>query len=136
MMNCRQVVNDSNISFKDNGNAKCQLIYLNPTRVNVTRYRVDGCLITEGQKCDFKMDCPNFEHYIEIKGKDIYHACDQIEATINQLSINSRTYPKKSFVIATGVPTINGKIQIITKKFSKSYNSTLKIKTRKHTETL
>lgn len=136
MMNCRQEVNDSNISFKDNGNSRCQLIYLNPNRITVTKYRVDGCLITDGKKCDFKMDCPNFEHYIEIKGKDIYHACDQIESTINQLSIDSRRYPKKSFVIATGFPIMNGKIQIITKKFNKTYNSSLIIRTRKHTENL
>lgn len=135
-MDCSKEVNHSNISFKDIGNSKCQLVYQNPLRLNVVKYRVDGCLITEGLKCDFKMDCPNFEHYIEIKGKDILHACDQIEATINQLSNDSRRFPKKSFVIATGVPSMNGKIQIITKKFRQSYNSALIIKTRKHIETL
>lgn len=132
-MNCSTVTSDKIIVFKDKGNNKCQMIFNNPNQIAVTKTRVDDCVIKSGCRCDFKLDCPNYEHYIEIKGKDIYHACDQIEKTILQLSSNIKLKAKNSFVIATGAPNINGKIQIITKKFKIKYNSNLIIKTNKHT---
>ena len=132
-MNCSTVTSDKIIVFKDKGNNKCQMIFNNPNQIAVTKTRVDDCVIKSGCRCDFKLDCPNYEHYIEIKGKDIYHACDQIEETILQLSSNIKLKAKNSFVIATGAPNINGRIQIITKKFKIKYNSNLIIKTNKHT---
>ncbi len=130
-MNCSTVTSDKIIVFKDKGNNKCQMIFNNPNQIAVTKTRVDDCVIKSGCRCDFKLDCPNYEHYIEIKGKDIYHACDQIEETILQLSSNIKLKAKNSFVIATGAPNINGKIQIITKKFKIKYNSNLIKKKRR-----
>lgn len=135
-MSCSVVVDDKIIVFKDRGNNKCQMIFNNPNQHNVTKTRVDACLINEGGRCDFKLDCPTYENYIEIKGKDIIYACLQIEQTIQKISSNIKKHPKKAFVIATGAPCINGKIQILIKKFKINYNSSLLIRTRKHEETI
>lgn len=135
-MNCSVSTNEKIIVFKDKGNNKCQMVFNNPNRLQVIKTRVDGCIINDGCRCDFKLDCPNYEHYIEIKGKDIYHACDQIEETIKKLSSDIAIKPKNSFVISTGTPNINGSIQIITKRFRKKYNSELTIRTYKYTYTI
>lgn len=135
-MSCSRTVSDKIITFNDKGNSKCQMIFNNPEQKTVVKHRVDACLIEEGERCDFKLDCPNFENYIEIKGKDIFYACLQIEESIKKLSTNVKSKPKKSFVIATGAPTTGGKMQIVTKKFKLNYNSSLIIRTRKHIENL
>jgi hypothetical protein len=132
-MSCSTFTSDKIIVFKDKGNNKCKMIFYNPNQITVTKTRVDDCVITNGCRCDFKLDCPNYEHYIEIKGKDIYHACEQIEETILQLSGDVKYKAKNSFIIATGAPNINGRLQIITKRFKIKYNSNLIIKTNKHT---
>lgn len=135
-MSCSETCTDKIIVFKDKGNNKCHMIFNNPNQIEVIKTRVDDCAIVNGCRCDFKLDCPKNENYIELKGKDIFHACEQIESTIKKLSINPISYPKNSFIIATGAPNINGKIQLITKKFKTHYNSSLAIKTFRHSVTI
>jgi hypothetical protein len=64
-----------------------------------SRFRVDGCLIKEGKKCDFLiLDCEEKKAYfIELKGKDILNALEQIDRSIevlfsklNDFNINAR----------------------------------------------
>lgn len=47
-------------------------------------YRIDGAAITAGARCDFAIfvEVENTVLFIELKGKDISHAADQILATI------------------------------------------------------
>jgi hypothetical protein len=69
------------------------------------RFRVDGCLIGEGKKCDFLiLDCKEKKAYfIELKGKDILTALEQIDQSIEILfpklsdfSINARIVLSKA----------------------------------------
>ncbi|MCD8435121.1 hypothetical protein LNJ03_07385 [Tenacibaculum dicentrarchi] len=131
MDDCIEISNDKIIVFKDPGNNKCEMRFLNPSQLEVSKIRVDGCKITDGKKCDFMLLANKTENYIEIKGKHVTYACEQIEATINKLSNDIKKCVKNSFVVSTGSPNVSGKVQILKKKFKKSYNSTLKIQTRK-----
>ena len=130
MEGCTIKCKDKIIVFRDCGNNKCEMRFLNPNQREVSRVRVDGCKITEGKKCDFMLLTDTEENYIEIKGKSILYACEQIEETIKQLSLNIKDHPKNSFVVSTGTPRVTGKLQIMKKKFKKSYSSSLKIQTR------
>jgi hypothetical protein len=130
MEGCIVKCNDKIIVFKDCGNNKCEMRFLNPNERAVEKIRVDGCAITEGKKCDFMLKTDTDENYIEIKGKNVLYACEQIEETIKKLSVNSKTQAKNSFVVSTGTPKVTGKIQVLKKKFKLTYNSSLKIQTR------
>lgn len=51
-------------------------------------YQVDGGLIQDGRRCDFALavNSDNKVYFIELKGGDISHAADQIQATITKLN--------------------------------------------------
>ncbi|WP_162142724.1 hypothetical protein [Algoriphagus marincola] len=104
--------------------------FLNPNERVVEKIRVDGCALKEGKKCDFMLKTDSDENYIEIKGKGVLYACEQIEETIKKLSVDVKGHTKNSFVVSTGTPKVTGKIQVLKKKFKSTYNSSLKIQTR------
>lgn len=84
MNKCRRERNDAVIVFEENTR---KMTFRNPNRRTVTEVRVDGCEITDGLKCDFLLIEPEqTEHFVELKGGDIAHACRQILATHQQLS--------------------------------------------------
>lgn len=67
------------------------------------------------------------EYYIELKGKQIVHACNQIEETIKQLTQNINAL-KHSFIVSTACPLTTTEVQILKAQFKKKYNSTLTVK--------
>ena len=56
----------------------------NKSNLLLTKVKVDGGLITEGERCDFAIDAEAKEIFlIELKGSDKPHACSQIFTTFN-----------------------------------------------------
>lgn len=66
---------------------KKQFIGKNKTHKLFSKFRVDNCLIKEGRKCDFLiLDCEEQKAYfIELKGKDLLSALEQIDYSIDVL---------------------------------------------------
>ena len=114
---------------------KRKMTFLNPDRLEITKVHVDGCEITDNStRCDYLVVGNSIENYVELKGQDIKHAIEQLEATIRKLSKNQSKYNKRCFVISTRCPISSSQIQIIQKKFKKKYNSTFRVKNKQHTE--
>jgi len=78
---CVETVRDSKPKVEDNGR---KAVFLNPERASIKKVKVDGCLITgEVLKADYIVSKPEvIDVIVELKGKDIYHARDQILATL------------------------------------------------------
>lgn len=61
----------------------------NDARKEVTGLRVDGCLITEGIKCDFLLlvcgKPRNNAYFVELEGADREHGYEQLLQSINKL---------------------------------------------------
>jgi hypothetical protein len=78
---CIQSVCDSKPKVEENGR---KAVFLNPERVPVKKVRVDGCLITGNTpRADYIVSKPGVvDVIVELKGKDIFHAKDQILATL------------------------------------------------------
>jgi hypothetical protein len=77
---CIQTVTDSKPKVEENGR---KAVFLNPDRAEVKKVRIDDCLISNGPRADFVMAKPNvLDVIVELKGRDIYHARDQIIATL------------------------------------------------------
>jgi hypothetical protein len=85
-------------------------------------YRVDGCLIKEGQRCDFLLlNCSDelVAYLIELKGSDLIHAVRQINTTLSHFLNELRDFKK-----------INGRI-VLTKVNSPDLKSSDFIKLTK-----
>jgi len=104
----------------------------------VKKIAIDNCLIsdTEVQKCDYAVLICNSEIccFIELKGSDIKHACDQILYTIRQLNdivmkcqkIYARIIPSRY-----SAPNIRSRPKELLFRLCKKYNGDLKIQTRR-----
>ena len=126
-MNCSKKINDAKIVLID-GAGKTKMCFNNPNKRQITKIKVDNCAITSGIRCDFMLvDHNSLEHYIELKGKQIIHACNQIEETIKRLSKNLSAI-KHSFIVSTACPLTTTEVQVLKANFKKKYNSTLKVK--------
>ncbi|OQX97864.1 MAG: hypothetical protein B6I24_07400 [Bacteroidetes bacterium 4572_128] len=75
---------DKIIPFREN---RSQFIIQNPKQTIICKIHVDGKLITDNaiKKCDFAfIFCKNNTFYfLELKGKDVKKAYEEIENTIN-----------------------------------------------------
>lgn len=76
------------------------LANMNPEREAVV-FAVDGVIIKEGCKCDKLLlsrdtadDNSWFSHFIELKGSDVNHAIEQLEATICNPLFRNKTISK------------------------------------------
>jgi len=69
----------------------------------VAHYRVDGCLITTGNRCDFLLlnEDKKKAYLIELKGHDLHHAAVQIEKTQQMLSKELSEYSKEYRIVAS-----------------------------------
>jgi len=84
-----------NITFRDKGN-KQEYRILNDNQITICKIRIDDCLISVGNKCDYlAIKCVKKNnqvlidslYFIELKGSDLKHAITQIEDTIKYAKI-------------------------------------------------
>ena len=92
---CIRTVRDSKPKVEENGR---KAVFLNPERLSIKKVRVDGCLTTgPGLKADYIVAKPGvIDVIVELKGADVYHAIDQIIATLRFW----RSYPPFSTKVA------------------------------------
>lgn len=123
---CIRTSSDSQIKFEE---LNRKIIFLNPNHELYQKVQVDGCTIIDGIKCD-KLLVSADEHeerYVELKGTDVMHAIDQLEATIIRLGEYEDN--RHSYVICTNVaPVYTTQIQKKQALFNKRYKSELVVK--------
>jgi hypothetical protein len=78
---CIETVRDSKPKVEENGR---KAVFLNPERASIKKVKVDGCLIRgDVRKADYIVSKPGvIDVIVELKGADVYHARDQIIATL------------------------------------------------------
>ena len=132
---CNELTNNSSIVVREN---RREFRIDNRLKIQINRVEVDGCLITEGQKCDYLFEIieQNRVFYVELKGSHINEAVRQLEATIEFCQNKHRNSQKGSFIVASKVPKSRTKIQNLKKEFKKRNGHILKISTTKHIETI
>jgi len=109
-----------------------------PLRSNVTRVKVDGCLIADSKnkKCDWLFLVPDRKLLIlvELKGEDVLYAIDQLLSTIQALKpmVNASS-DKYAIVIPSKVaPAILTSIQRAKLMLKRDYGVDLHIKNRQY----
>jgi len=117
---CVNYTNDSNIAFSEN---KRSIVFHNPKRFGYYKVRIDGCVITEGNRCDdFLFGDDPYDRYIELKGSDIPQAIKQIKQSIIWVKSHCDVGKKiKAYIVSKNVsPGYNTKLQAAKKEFNKN----------------
>jgi len=126
---CNKIKNYPKIKVEEN---KKKAILNNPQNYTINEVKVDGCLITNGNKCDYlwEIDLKQIVYYIELKGKNISHALTQILDTINYCKQNHNNFKKFAIVVLSRHPQTDSTIQR-KKKELKKQGITLYVKNNK-----
>lgn len=78
---CVERTSRSNVTVKEKGR---RANFTNKGRQDFDVVKVDGCLITEGEKADYIVSKVGVGSVIvELKGKDVPHACKQVMRTLD-----------------------------------------------------
>ena len=84
-----------------------EFIVNNNSQKLVTKIKIDNCLIIEGKRCDWllEIDSPcSLALYIELKGKNIEQAYDQLLSTLNHSYLQERhKESKKEFFLSKSI---------------------------------
>lgn len=105
--------------------------------VSFTRIRIDDCLITskQVQKCDFGFvrHSNNEFYFVELKGKDVKTAFDQIISTITIFETDIIKIPLRKrfgFIVSSRNPLSGTETNNLKQAFAKKYGKVLEIKNK------
>jgi hypothetical protein len=130
---CTQRINYSEIKLEEYGRI---FILLNPERQEVLCVKIDQCLIRDGIRADWCIMVPNQPPVIiELKGRDIIHACRQIEITIETL-INHYKFHQRfcAIIVCSQFPKVLTKFQIYQQRFTRRWGGRLRAISRRRVE--
>ena len=130
---CGYLRTDKIITVVEN---KSKFILKNTQSKQVYQVTVDGCLITEGKRCDylFEIDKPiQRVFYVELKGKDVEKACEQLKTTLNACKNRHQNTLKECHVVASRIPKLGTGTQVLKKKFKQQSGINLNLHTQQAT---
>ncbi|MBD9468002.1 hypothetical protein [Pseudoxanthomonas sp. PXM01] len=115
---CRNVTKDSNVKVAEGARSA---VFKNLKKAAYHRVRVDGCLIKNKTAADFMVSCPGVGSVVvELKGTDVEHAVDQIDATLEHVKGCEKLKELRPFaglVVCARYPRFDTGLQRLTKKF-------------------
>jgi hypothetical protein len=124
--NCERETTQSILVLREH---KSRLIVKNSRNEKIKQVRIDGCVVTEGQRCDFLIiGVDNSEYFVELKGCDVDHAIKQLETTIKLLGSKAKSVKRHSIIVSTRCPLSSPKIQKWQIYFWKNFASELTVK--------
>jgi len=131
---CTETIYHKIITVEEN---KRKFIIKNNNAKKVNRVKVDGCLIgTQEEKCDYLFEIYDKVNivlviYVELKGKDIKKAYDQLVSTIKYCQEKHNEVKKKEcYVVASRVPKAGTELQVLKKNLSTQYKIALWVHTQ------
>jgi hypothetical protein len=88
----------------------------NPEERKVVRCHIDGCAIRDGERCDYALYVPDMDAvcFIELKGKDLKKAIQQISSTLTQLGGSTGSCIVHARIVLSRVsrPDVNSSYEI------------------------
>ena len=108
---CIETVNHQKVKVEEQGR---KAVFLNPDKALVKKVTVDGCLIKDAMlKADYIVSKPGFvDVIVELKGKDVPHARDQIVATLPVWLANPPFSPKiAGLIVCSRSPLSSSELQ-------------------------
>lgn len=126
---CFTNTTDSKIKVEENGR---KVVISNKSREKYTKLKIDGCLVKQEIASDWAISKEEFgDLVIELKGCDVYHAVDQINASIIFLDSNKiRNGKLACLIVCSRYPRIDTKIQRAQSTIAKKYKAPLHVTTQ------
>jgi len=106
---CIEKIRDSKVKVHDPGTGKSAIL-LNSGRAQVRRIHMDGCFAPAGTRAaDFVVSMPTaVDVIVELKGKNVDHAVEQIDSTWAFWSNHAEHEPSQSIVAVRATPWVDG----------------------------
>lgn len=129
MPDCYTITRSSKIKVEEKGRSAT---FLNPNKVRFSKVELDGCLIQNEVTCDWliiRNDTDNI--LVELKGTDVEHALEQIEAAFHYLEQNDLLGSRNAALIVCRKrhPSFNSKLQKAQDRLSRRYKAPLHVVT-------
>jgi hypothetical protein len=118
------------IVLKDDKNPQ-KFIAENFNKYHINAYKIDNCILTNGNKCDFLLEIKSKSnikaYFIELKGQDLKHAILQLEESIKSLNYcNGIELQARVILNKVKVPAIRTSYEIRFEKMLKKCNKSSK----------
>ena len=120
--NCNELNNNKIISTSENTR---KFIIKNDSRFNINKVKVDNCYIKNGLRCDYLFEIISNKltikvFYLELKGKDVNHAVEQLKETLKYCQEkHNNKITKQCYIVVSKFPSSNASAQLLKKKFRK-----------------
>ena len=100
---------------------KKKFIINNKDLLLINHVKVDGYLITTGNRCDHLFEIISLKKvfYVELKGSDIKHALEQLLDTIIFCEKFHANFNKECFIVCSRVPKETPRTQVLKVNLSK-----------------
>lgn len=121
---CCEAIDHSKVKVSDGGN---HAIFLNEGKEYFIRVRVDGCEITEGVRADWALIKDDKCILIELKGRDVEHASEQIFHTASYWKEHEPSVKLAGLIVARQFPRASSMLQIKMQKFVKKFGGPLHV---------
>ena len=108
---CVEEVSHSNVTVGDRG-CKWTANFPNGDKVPFRKVRVDGCIVNDGPRADWIVSKVGVgSAVVELKGKDVQHACEQVFATLDHDDCQEWLEEKRSLlIVCSRVPSFDTSI--------------------------
>jgi len=132
---CSIRVPGSNLTLRDpDGNDSTFRMRVSASdRAHVRAYLVDGCLITDGQRCDYLV-IPNARSavFIELKGGDVEKGISQLEQSVKILATELNGRLKFAVLVPSRCPLPAYELQKAMDRFRRQYAVKLRVRNREY----
>lgn len=118
--------------FKDYKESR-EFIVNNNSNKFIKKYKVDKCLINEGETCDYLLVVEEVKlYFIELKGADLIKAVSQISTSLDKLlhSLNHSVVNGRIVLSKVNTPDLRDTRLIKLRKRLKELNGTLEYKSK------
>lgn len=119
---CTQLVTHSRVKVEEN---KRKAVFRNPKNKKYSVVTVDGCLINDGARSDYLVsESETASVLVELKGRDVEHACQQLLATAGRKEVRGLLEKKVGFlVVCRKYPSFDTFVAKAKQKCAKEYKA-------------
>ena len=126
---CRRITRHRVIVFRER---RSSATFRNPQALEFITSKIDGCLLKEVRACDWALSqANNGDVLIELKGRDVDHALEQISETAefwwNSCYRNGRL---AFLIVCRQYPGVDTRVQRAKQRFARLYRAPLHVNSR------
>lgn len=126
--NCTETVDHSRVKVEEGG---MKAIFLNPNRSQYVKGRIDKCLVMDGVRADYFVSGESKTVIVELKGKNLEHACDQVFAAARHENVKPHISGQIGFlIICSRFPSLTTSVQLAKVKAKKIYGANFHVYTK------